>query len=169
MGSQGPKHRSHRSLRARDTSTLTPASDVPPGCVPSRPLLRRQSISTVSASLKPQLPGAVAILPALPPSRPPVLLPRADTGVLGITSTAQRPSRRCEGLGSFLGHTQSAGGWVCRPGLATSRPATSGRSSGWWLAHIPEPQAGACLPGSGWCLPPGRSTKEPFCLQAAPW
>ena len=49
-------------------------------------------------------------------------------------------------LGRFLGQTHSGlAGRACGLGLAASTPATNGRSPGRWLAHIPEPQAGACL------------------------
>lgn len=41
--------------------------------------------------------------------------------------------------------------------LESSRP---GRPPGGWLAHIPEPQAGACLPGSRLAFITGQRQKE---------
>lgn len=171
MGNRDPKNRSHCSLRACSTSTLTPALDVPPRCVPSCVLLGRPRMSKVQAV---SIPKA-----ARPPrscrywSR---ALPSGTSNHEATSTSAQKETLgfggsvqwldshqgRVKGVGSLLGRTSACAGplWglACRP---PDRPLRAGLRRR-WLSRIPEPQAGACLPDSRLVFTAWKKQKEPF-------
>ena len=159
------KNRSHCSLRVPSMSALTLVSDRPWGCVPSweaenpSSALCQEQLQTVTSSLKPQAPRAVTVLPA---TRPPAFpLPREIQGFWASVQplSSHRGSMKSVGLIPWTKTER-----VYQPGLwagpSPPTPATNGRSLGWLLTYIPEPQARARLLGSRRTFTIKRKQKE---------